>query len=753
MSEGEHAGPVRRRGSLAALTAAAVTLPMAVAVAQEGAPAGAAPGTVMLPEVNVQAGMERGYSPVRGFVAGVSASGTKTDTPIIETPQSISVVTADEIEARNARNLNQALRYTAGAVTETRGSTAVRLDQLTLRGYSPATYLDGMRLAGGRDANPSIDAYRLERLEVLRGPASVLYGTTPPGGIVNAVTKRPTEERVREVLLEAGLRGYHRAAGDFSGKLDEDGQFLGRFIASYSEADGELDETRERRYFFSPSLTWRPTANTNITVFGHYQRDPESGAYGSVPAWGSALPNPRGRIGVRFYDGDPDFERSNREHYSLGYLAEHRFNDALTVRQNFRYLHTHGEYRSLYNSAISADYLRTVRSVYGADADVDAFTLDNQVQLNLETGPLRHTVLAGLDYYRVLNDSYTGQSYLGPQIRQQSLFSPVYRGQNTVWPGFASYSSQRQNQLGAYLQDQIKIDRLVLLFGGRMDWSDSTTEGTNLTNGRRTNSRATDHAFTGRVGAVYLFDNGFAPYVSYSESFEPQSGTDARGNQFDPTRGRQYEVGLRYQPPGTNLSVSVAAFDLVRQNVLSADPLNFGFNTQSGETTTRGIELEAKATLAQGLRLTAAYAYQDAEFSSSNNTSTVDYGFSPARTGPAVPLEGKTPTGIPRHSASAWLDYTAPEGRFMGLGLGGGVRYLGSSFGDDANTFKVDSATLLDAALRYDLGQLGRNFEGMQAAVNIQNLADTRYVASCYSYAGCWYGYGRTVTGSVRYRF
>nr|WP_281255013.1 TonB-dependent receptor [Pseudoroseomonas rhizosphaerae] len=397
--------------------------------------------------------------------------------------------------------------------------------------------------------------------------------------------------------------------------------------------------------------------------------------------------------------------------------------------------------------------MSSVRSVYGTDADVDVFTIDNQLQLNVDTGPLRHTVLAGLDYHRVLQDTYTGQSYLGAQIRRQNLFSPVYQGQNTRWPGFSSYSSQRQNQLGAYLQDQVRIDRLVLLFGGRLDWSDSTNEGTNLVNGRRTNSRATDHAFTGRAGAVYLFDNGFAPYVSYSESFEPQSGTDARGNQFEPTRGRQHEVGLRYQPPGTNLLLSVAAFDLVRQNVLSADPANFGFSVQSGETTTRGIELEAKATLAQGLRLTAAYAYQEAEFSSTSNTSTVDFGFSPARTGPTVALEGKTPTGIPRHNASAWLDYTAPEGRLMGLGLGGGVRYLGSSFGDDANTFKVDSATLFDAALRYDLGQLGRNLEGMQAAVNIQNLADTRYVASCYSYACCWYGYGRTVTGSIRYRF
>ena len=750
---------MHRACSVVALTAAAMAATAQPGLAQDAASTTALPaGTVQLPEVNVQAGIERGYSPVQGFVAGVSASGTKTDTPIIETPQSISVITADEITARNARNLNQVMRYSVGAVAETRGSAAVRLDQMTIRGYSPAQFLDGMRLAGGRDANPSLDSYRLERIEVLRGPASVLYGTTPPGGIINAVSKRPTEERIREVLLEAGNRSRYRAAGDFSGQLDENGEWLGRVVGSYSEGDGELDETRERRYFISPSLTWRPSSDTSITLLGHYQRDPESGSYGGVPGWGSALPNPNGRIGMRFYDGDPDLERSNREHYMIGYAAEHRFNEYLTVRQNARYLHTQGEYRSVYGSAIRNDYRSLARSIYGTDADLDVFTIDNQVQVNVDTGPLRHTLLAGLDYYRVLNDSYTGSTAYTARAgvaRDQDLFNPIYRNQGSVWPGFSSYSSQRSNQLGAYLQDQVKIDRLVLLFGGRLDWSDSTTENSSVATGQRTTtSRQTDHAFTGRVGAVYLFDNGIAPYASYSESFEPQSGTDRMLNPFEPTTGRQYEIGVRYQPPGTNLSLSVAAFDLVRQNVLSTDPVNPNFSTQEGEVRSRGIELEAKASLAEGLRMTAAYSYLEAEYTRSNNTNVVDFGFVPARTGATVAQEGKTLTGIPRHNASLWLDYTVPEGqRITGLGLGGGVRYLGSTWGDAANTFKVDAVTLFDASIRYDLGQLGRNFEGMQASLNVNNVADTRYVASCLSYAWCYYGYGRTVTGSIRYRF
>ncbi|WP_245615186.1 TonB-dependent siderophore receptor [Muricoccus aerilatus] len=733
------------------------------ALAQDGRSPGAGDlagaSTVQVPEVNVQAGLERGYSPVEGFVAGVSGTGTKTDTPLIETPQSISVITADEIEAREARTVTQALRYSAGAITDTRGSTAVRLDALTIRGYSPAAYLDGLRTAGGRDANPSTDFYRIERLEVLRGPASVLYGSSPPGGLFNIVTKRPAEQRIREVLLEAGTRDRYRAAFDLNGRLDENGQWLGRVIGSYSEGDGELDRTRERRYYISPSLTWRPDADTTITLQGHYQRDPESGSYGSVPAYGSVLPNPNGRIRQRFYDGDPNLERSNREHYYIGYQAEHRATDWLTLRQNFRYLHTKGEYRSVYNAGVTPDYRQMVRSVFGTDTDIDVFTIDNQAQARFRTGPLEHLALGGLDYYRVLSDVYQGSALsttaLGQRLSRQDLFNPNYDNQSTFFPPFNSYTSQRQNQLGVYLQDQVKFDRLTLLFGGRLDWSDTSTENSNLTTQTvSSRSRSTAHAFTGRAGAVYRFDNGIAPYASYSESFEPQAGVDRLGSPFEPTTGRQYEVGLRYQPPGANLLLSVAAFDLRRQNVLSTDPVAPSFSVQQGETSSRGIEFEAKASLMQGLNLTAAYAYQDVEFSKTRNTTVVDLGFYPTRTGGTVALQGKTPWGVPRYSASAWLDYTFQDGSpAAGLGVAGGVRYLGSSFGDDANTFKVDATTLFDASIRYDLGRLGQSFQGATASLNITNVADTRYVSSCFAYSTCWYGTGRTVLGTVRYRF
>lgn len=753
----------RRKGSSVSplVLLAAVAIPANLAQAQESDSTGGS--AVTLPEVRVQGRTETGSSPVRGFVAGVSASGTKTDTPIIETPQSISVITADEIQARDALNLNQALRYTAGVVPETRGSAAVRLDQMTIRGYSPTQFLDGLRLAGGRDANPSLDTYRLERIDVLRGPASVLFGSTPPGGLINAISKRPTEERIREVLLQAGTRDYVRFAGDVSGKLDERGEWLGRFIGSYAEGDGELDETRVRRYFFTPSLTWRPDADTRITLLGHYQRDPEAGSYGGVPAWGSALPNPNGRIRMRYYDGDPDFERLNREHYQIGYLAERRINDVFTVRQNFRYMHTKGEYRSLYGSAVTQDLQQLVRSVYGTDADFDVFNIDNQIQANFDTGPVQHTVLAGYDYTRILQDTYTGStpytSAAGAAIRRQSLFDPIYGGQDTVWPGFSTYASQRTNQSGIYLQDQLKLGELVVLLGGRRDWYDSTTENRSVATGRMTsNPRQTNDAWTGRAGAVYLFDNGLAPYASYTESFEPSSGTDRFLRPFEPVTSRQYEAGLRYAPPGSGLLFSAAVYDLVRQNVLTTDPVNPNYSVQAGETRSRGVELEAKGELGNGLSFTAAYAYLDMEYTKSNTTTRRDYAIYPAvagSTGPVVSLQGKVPYAQPKHTASAWLDYTVPaeSGFLSGLGLGGGVRYLGPSWGDDANTFKVKGVTLFDAALRYDLGQAMPELKGMQAAVNINNLADTRYVASCYGYAWCWYGYGRTVTGSVRYRF
>ncbi|MHC8287429.1 TonB-dependent siderophore receptor [Pseudomonas sp. XS1P51] len=721
----------------------------------EPAPA-AGEGSLELQATNINGAYqtESPTGPVAGYVATRALSATKTDTPLNETPQSISVVTKDQMRAQGAESLNQILRYTAAVIPETRGSTASRLDQMTIRGFSPAVYLDGLRMPGSRDASPQKDAFDLERVDILRGPSSVLYGQASPSGVVNMVSKRPLDTPFHEIGVEYGTFNKKRTTFDLSGPLDDQGVYSYRLAGLYDEADGQLEHTETQRQSISSAFTWRPSDDTSLTLLGHFQKDPKGASYGSTPAWGSVLDSPIGRdIDVDFYDGDKDFEKIDREYFSLGYLFEHHLNDVWTVRQNARYLRSEGDYRSLYNSNLRADYRTSNRSTIATDVNLDSYTLDNQVQAKFDTGPVQHTVLFGGDYQNTSTDTKSGFG-TGPTL---DIFDPVY-GVPVATPAFTSDATQRNQQKGLYLQDQIKWDKWVLLMGGCYDWATNNNSTLNLRNNLKTKTSLDSEAFTGRVGLVYLFDNGLSPYVSYSESFEPQSGTGFGGSVFQPTEGQQYEVGIKYQPPGSNSFITASIFDLRQSNVptLDPDPTHIcgtgRCQEQTGEVRSRGFELEGKANLNDNLDITAAYAYLDNRISKSN--STVSYApLTDIAVGPAVPAKGTTTYGVPRHTASVWADYTFHDGVAKGFGVGGGARYVGSSWGDTANTLKVPGYTLLDAALHYDIPHINSLKDNLRLAVNASNLANKEYVASCYSYSWCWYGAQRTVQASATYQW
>lgn len=713
-------------------------------------------GTLELQATNINGGYqsESPTGPVDGYVATRSLSATKTDTPLNETPQSISVVTKDQMRAQGAESLNQILRYTAAVVPESRGSTASRLDQMTIRGFSPAVYLDGLRMPGSRDASPQKDAFDLERVDILRGPSSVLYGQASPSGVVNMVSKRPLDTPFREIGVEYGTFDKKRTTFDLSGPIDDQGIYSYRLAGLYDEADGQLEHTETQRQSISSAFTWRPNADTSLTLLGHFQKDPKAASYGSTPAWGSVLDSPIGRdIDVDFYDGEKDFEKSDREYFSLGYLFEHHLNDVWTLRQNARYLRSEGDYRSLYNSNLMADYRTSRRSTIAADVNLESYTLDNQAQAKFDTGPLQHTLLFGGDYQNTSTDTKSGFAG-GPNL---DIFEPVY-GLPVATPAFQSDGTQRNQQKGLYLQDQIKWDKWVLLMGGRYDWADNNNSTVDLRTNLKRKTSLDSEAFTGRVGLVYLFDNGISPYVSYSESFEPQSGTGFGGSVFKPTEGKQYEVGIKYQPPGSNSFITASIFDLRQSNVptLDPDPTHIcgagRCQEQSGEVQSRGFELEGKASLNDNLDITAAYAYLDNRITKSN--STVSYApLTDIAVGPAVSAEGTTSYGVPRHTASAWADYTFHDGVAKGFGVGAGARYIGSSWGDTANTLKVPGYTLFDASVHYDIPGINSLKDNLRLAVNASNLANKEYVASCYSYSWCWYGAQRTVQASATYQW
>ena len=703
---------------------------------------------------------------VPGYVASRSTVATKTDTPIIETAQSISVVSRRQIEDQNALSVNQALRYTPSVTTEQRGGAgSTRLEQFYIRGFQAPIFLDGMLLPGSRDAFPTVDPYRLERVDVIKGPASVLYGQAGPGGLVNLVSKVPQFVRHGEIFVQGGDFNTVRGGIDVGGPIPSEAgpladQFAYRVIASGWNADGPAVTTRVERAFINPSLTWRPSADTQLTVIGNYQRDPSSGFYGGFPAVGTVFPRNfgngvSGRLPVDFYDGDRNFERSDRTQASVSYLFDHRFNEHLRFHSAGRYLRTEGDYRSVYTTfgAVNGPFTSGPiigRSRGGTNVGIDALTFDNNVVANFDTGLFGHTVLLGVDHRAVETRTLSGPFPTAPSL---NVLAPNY-DMNIPQVPFTADARITAEQTGIYFQDQVKFDRLVLTLGGRYDWARQTGPTRNLTTNAVTNQDVPAEAFTGRASLLYLFDSGVAPYVAYSEAFEPI----VTGRLFDPALGsagripapiasNQYEAGIKYQPPGTDILLTTAFFDIRRSNATNTDPVNPGFVVQTGEVGVQGVEFEARANVTEALSLVGGFSFLDIRNVRDLGTTANEL------TGQQVALQGRRPVLVPDSTASLFVDYRFTDGALAGLGLGGGVRYLGPSWGDPANTFKVPASVLVDAVVSYDLKHLDPTLQGFQLQVNAQNLLDERYVTGCFSYSGCYYGLPRTVLATLRYRW
>ncbi|WP_339164065.1 TonB-dependent siderophore receptor [Methylobacterium bullatum] len=707
--------------------------------------------------------------PVRGYTATRSSVATKTDTSILETAQSISVVSRQQIEDQNALTINQALRYTPSVTTEQRGSAgATRLEQFYIRGFSAPLFLDGLALPGSRDASPTVDPYRLERVDVVKGPSSVLYGQSGPGGIVNFVSKVPRFVRHGELFVQGG--GFDEVRGGFdvggpvaaeAGPLAD--QFAYRVVGLGWTGNGAQKTTEVERFFINPSVTWRPSTDTTFTVIGNYQRDPFSGAYGGLPAVGTLFPRNFGngvigRLPVNFYDGDRNYERSDRTQASISYIFDHRFNDHLSFHSAGRYLRSEGSYRSIFtafddiNGPFGTGPI-IPRARGATEVDIEAFTIDNNAVAKFDTGPFAHTVLVGVDHRTFNNRTLATPFPIGFPL---NALTPDY--ETTIpQPAFSTASKTSASQTGVYFQDQIKLDRLVVTLGGRYDiarQSGPTLALTGVNAGRVTRQDVPVDAFTGRLSVLYLFDNGVAPYFSYSQAFEPiNSGRifdpafGSIGRIPDPVSSDQYEVGIKYQPPGTDILLTASAFDIRQSNTLNADPRNPGFSIQTGEVGVQGVEFEARATLAEGLNLIGGFSLLDIR----NTASTSDT--ANALTNQNVPLLGRRPVQAPDSTASLFLDYRISDGPLIGFGIGGGVRYLGPSWGDPANTFQVPESVLVDAVASYDLKHLNPSLQGFTMQINAQNLLDERYVTGCFSYSGCYYGLPRTVYATLRYRW
>lgn len=699
-----------------------------------------------------------------GKTAAISSA--KTDTPLIETPQSISVITREEMDVRAVHTIADALSYSAGVQAEQAGIDS-RVDEVSVRGFgaggfsSNNNFVDGLRLpSGGQWTRPAFDPFGVQQIEVLKGPSSVLYGQVAPGGMVNLVSKRPSFQSAGELMVQAAGftnlgRWQYQAAGDVTGALGSNGRFAYRLVGLARDGETQIKETENARYYISPSLTWTPSDVTSLTLMAQYQRDRGGSTYQFLPMTGTLKPSNGRRIELDSYLGEPDWNQFDRDQWLTASFFEHRFSDNLTLRNNLRYTHIETLYRV---TVLAGDTLDTAakcgviagcipgqtinrRAVQGV-GQTDGYAADTQLEYKFATGPLQHTLLGGFDHFHTDWEHYRDLVRSNLVLPLLDFYNPAPRGSASYAANMSPqvYTETKSKQSGLYLQDQIAVGRLRVAIGGRQDRArdDSYNPVTKVT----TITKA--DAFTWRAGAVYLFDNGLAPYASYSESFQPSTGQLFDGAPFDPTTGQQYEAGLRYQPPGSNIFVTAAAYEITQQNITTTDPNpahvcgGGSCQVQTGEGRIRGLEFEAKATLPIGVAVIATATKTSSEVT---------------KTTIAAQL-GKDLPQVPDRMASLFLDYRFPENTILnGLGLGGGVRYVGETFGDTANTLAIPDYTVADLFVRYDFGKANPNLQGLALSVNARNLANKTYVATCGSVASCYYGSGRTLNLRLQYRW
>lgn len=679
---------------------------------------------------------------------------TKTDTPIAETPQSVSVIAREEMDARGAQNLNEIMRYIAGIGHESTGIDN-RVDDFNIRGFDAGSWgdnvtLDGMRAPQGSQFNrPMFNSWNLERVEVLKGPSAVMYGQMAPGGMVNQVSKTPVPNPTQ--VLRLGLDGHGQASVAFDvGGGSGDNRHLFRLVGLYRNGAMQVDHSDVAHGFIAPSYTLQLADATRLTLLGLYQRDRGGTTYQFLPMAGTLVPTAYGRMKNSTFIGEPDWNTYNRTLWTAGWLFEHDFNPNWTLAQSARHTHVESLYRGVITlGALRPDGRTQDRRAIMAPGESDGQTLDTRLTGAFHTGALAHTLLVGVDWQKA--------DWHGSRIHMNNpapidIFQPVYTRYGASGPVAQLEAPARgvNRQTGVYLQDQMRLGNWRFSLGGRYDWTDDdvasltrTLVGTSMVRNQSAN-KVKSEAFTARGGLMYAAENGLTPYYSYAESFQP-SNRDASwsytGEAFKPVTGKQHEVGIKFQPQSFDGLFTLSAYDLRQENILVDDPdpahntcglaANEQCKVQGGAGRVRGLEFEARATPLEGFSIIGAATRMRSKLLRGN----------PAHVGNHLPK-------VADWSASLWLDYTFREGGLRGLSLAAGSRYQGKAYGESSNAFVIPAFLLWDAAIRYDFGKEGPF--SSQLAVNISNLADKVYVSTCTSPASCHYGTGRTVSASLR---
>lgn len=656
-------------------------------------------------------------------------TGTKTDAALTEIPQSISIITAQEFNDRAAVNLQDVIRYSAGAASELNG-VDTRGDFLAVRGTGAEQYLDGLNRMPGFIYGGRLEIFTVERAELLRGPSSTLYGGGGAGGILNSVSKRPKTVFGGEIGLMYGTDDLKQLQFDITGPLAPG--LSARFVGLVRDGHLQQESQRNDRITVMPAVTFKPGPDTEVTFIGVYQRD-RLGSQTYLPTSKTVDATGPERISNDFYLGEPGFNHTFADYYAATILLTHNFSDRFSFNSRNRFFEQDVDYQevfgyigdfdgdAIFDPIAYEDAGRTIaqRAWYLNRAQYNGFNSDNNLVLSFDTGPLTHQILAGFDYTTFREDKEEGFG----QAPGLDLYNPVYGVPFVSGVGWTT--DTKNSQLGFYFQNQIRAwDRVSLVFGARHDHVRSKVNGTPLEDNK---------AWTFRGGIIADLVKGVSPYFNYSESFLPVFGSNFFGVPYVPRTGRQYEAGIKFQP-SSRMLFTIAAYDIKEQNILIADPDELQNFIQGGSSRSRGVEAEANIRLPGDFSLTASYSYTRAEYLVVDGRK-----------------RGDRRENLPEHQASAWVAKGFDLGNDLGAKLGAGVRYQGDKVSFD-QLYRIAPVTLVDAMVEL-------NYQDWTFSVNGANIFDKKVYTNCSYTAApidegyCYMGKDRTVMATLRRKF
>lgn len=654
----------------------------------------------------------------------------KDEIPLLETARSVSIETADDFAMKGMLTLDDTLVYSAGVVGEMFGFST-RGDFASVRGFDAPEYRDGMQSLSGNYNNTRPELYTLEQVEVLKGPASVLFGPGSPGGIVNIVSKRPRADAKNEIQFELGSFERNQVAADISINSDDD-TMLSRFVTLYRNSSTQIDEVNDDSFVFAPSFTYAPTDYTSVTVLADFTKRDSDTAQQFLPLTGTLFPSASGeKISNTVYLGEPGFNVFDTESWALTVLAEHQLNETWSFDLSSRYRDGESEYKQTWIAFLGTGVPRIdengngARTWFQSNGFSEQFQFDARARANFDLGDTEHRVLIGVSHQRI--DNRVDRSMLRgfdfatgiPQGGLINVFNPVYGNQPDL-PEIQRGLETEDRIFGIYIHDQMNWGNWVFNAGVRFD-DVSKDDGTGA-------DKTDENETSLSASVLYQFDNGVSPYFNYSESFQPVFGIDnVTGQALKPEEGEQMELGVKWQPAGTKHFITVAAFDIELSNLSNPAALPGGASQQEGVSEVQGVELEA--------------FFDWNEFTLELNAMSLD----------SEEQNGFQRSSIPENGASAWFSYS-PQ-RTEGLTTGFGVRYVGENESTGLNrltglplTITTPSYTVFDVAVSYEWSQ-------WEASLNVKNVSDKDYFATCLARGDCFPGEERSVTARLSYHF